>query len=148
MQQCNALLTSPPFWPSYSDRNNNNYRRGGPQRQRSISNDNGHYSNFGQNRTRDRRGHYNPNDRYNQPHSGGASPPFSNLDDDDRPKIVLQPRTVTEPINALADTKQAASIFGNAKPRKSQHSPSNSPHGEPEQLDDSQPGGSHTSVEP
>ncbi|XP_030573893.1 heterogeneous nuclear ribonucleoprotein A1 [Drosophila novamexicana] len=132
----------------YNDRNNNNYRRGGPPRQRSISNDNGHYSNFGQNRTRDRRGHYNPNERYNQSLSGGTSPPFANLDDDDRPKIVLQPRTVTEPINALAETKQAASIFGNAKPRKSQPSPHNTPHGEPEQLNDSQPGGSHQAVDP
>lgn len=40
------------------------------------------------------------------------------LDDDDRPKLKLAPRTVKEPINALAETRQAASIFGNARPRE------------------------------
>ncbi|XP_002001168.3 hyphally regulated cell wall protein 1 [Drosophila mojavensis] len=132
----------------YNDRNNNNYRRGATQRQRSISNDNGHYSNFGQNRTRDRRGHYNPNERYNQPSNGTASPAFASLDDDDRPKIVLQPRTVTEPINALAETKQAASIFGNAKPRMTQPTPPILPRAHPGQMDDSQPGGSNKKSEP
>lgn len=39
--------------------------------------------------------------------------------DEGRPKLVLAPRTVAVPINALADTKQAASIFGAAKPRES-----------------------------
>ncbi|XP_034485916.1 GATA zinc finger domain-containing protein 14 [Drosophila innubila] len=101
----------------YNNRNNgNNFGRGGSQRQRSISSDSARYANFGQNRTRDRRGHYNPNER-NAPQTGGNSPPISCLDDDDRPKIILNPRTVTEPINALAKTKQAAIIFGNAKPR-------------------------------
>lgn len=41
----------------------------------------------------------------------------SGIDDDDRPRIVLNPRTVKDPINAFAETKQAATIFGNAKPR-------------------------------
>jgi hypothetical protein len=35
-----------------------------------------------------------------------------------RPKLNLAPRTVKEPINALAETKQAALIFGQAKPRE------------------------------
>lgn len=35
-----------------------------------------------------------------------------------RPKLNLQPRTVKDPINALAETKQAAAIFGQAKPRE------------------------------
>lgn len=34
-----------------------------------------------------------------------------------RPKLKLAPRTVKDPVNAIADTKQAASIFGEAKPR-------------------------------
>ncbi|XP_062124501.1 LOW QUALITY PROTEIN: GATA zinc finger domain-containing protein 14 [Drosophila sulfurigaster albostrigata] len=106
----------------YNNRNNgNNYGRGGSQRQRSISSDSARYANFGQNRTRDRRGHYNPNERNSQQQSGGNNQSLSSyLDDNDRPKIILNPRTVTEPINALANTKQAASIFGNAKPREDQ----------------------------
>lgn len=40
------------------------------------------------------------------------------LDDAERPRLVLKPRTITEPINALAETKQSASIFGAAKPRE------------------------------
>lgn len=35
-----------------------------------------------------------------------------------RPKLKLAPRTVKDPVNALAETKQAAAIFGNAKPRE------------------------------
>ncbi|KAL7728707.1 hypothetical protein ACLKA6_004080 [Drosophila palustris] len=108
----------------YNNRNSgNNFGRGGAQRQRSISSDSARYANFGQNRTRDRRGHYNPNER-NAPQTGGNSPSMSCLDDDDRPKIILNPRTVTEPINALAKTKQAAIIFGNAKPREEATAPS------------------------
>ncbi|XP_070490010.1 eukaryotic translation initiation factor 4H-like isoform X2 [Chironomus tepperi] len=34
-----------------------------------------------------------------------------------RPKLMLAPRTVKEPVNGLAETKQAAAIFGLAKPR-------------------------------
>lgn len=40
------------------------------------------------------------------------------LDETERPRLVLKPRTVTEPINAVADTKQSAAIFGAAKPRE------------------------------
>ena len=35
-----------------------------------------------------------------------------------RPKLNLAPRTVKDPVNALAATKQAAAIFGDAKPRE------------------------------
>lgn len=35
-----------------------------------------------------------------------------------RPKLKLAPRTVNAPVNALAETKQAAAIFGLAKPRE------------------------------
>ncbi|XP_030370803.1 uncharacterized protein DDB_G0287625 [Scaptodrosophila lebanonensis] len=96
------------------------------------------YTNFVQNRTRDRRGHYNPNSAYNNPNNEpaitnnnignnnsassapGARTNIGTTDNDDRPKLVLKPRTVSEPINALAETKQAASIFGKAKPRDEQ----------------------------
>lgn len=39
-------------------------------------------------------------------------------DDADRPRLVLKPRTVTEPLNALAETSQAEKLFGKAKPRE------------------------------
>ncbi|CAG7828977.1 unnamed protein product [Allacma fusca] len=35
-----------------------------------------------------------------------------------RPKLKLLPRTVNEPVNALASSSQASSIFGGAKPRE------------------------------
>lgn len=40
------------------------------------------------------------------------------LDDSERPRLNLKPRTIQAPINALAETKQSAAIFGNAKPRE------------------------------
>lgn len=66
------------------------------------------------------------------PGSGSSTGPtssnqFGALDEDDRPKLVLKPRTVTAPINALAETKQAALIFGKAKPRDDNASPLSSP---------------------
>jgi len=65
------------------------------------------------------------------------------VDDDDRPKIVLNPRTVTEPINALAKTKQAATIFGNAKPREESTTQSDAN----EQGLDIHPGGSQKTAD-
>jgi len=35
-----------------------------------------------------------------------------------RPKLKLLPRTVKDPVNALADGMQQSKIFGNAKPRE------------------------------
>ncbi|CAH2051915.1 unnamed protein product, partial [Iphiclides podalirius] len=61
---------------------------------------------------------------------GGAAPPpakprrtFDDMpparpDTSGRPKIVLAPRTVKEPVNSLASTSQASSIFGGARPRE------------------------------
>ena len=34
-----------------------------------------------------------------------------------RPKLKLQPRTVKDPVNELADNVKSASIFGSGKPR-------------------------------
>ncbi|XP_068900052.1 eukaryotic translation initiation factor 4H-like isoform X2 [Tenebrio molitor] len=35
-----------------------------------------------------------------------------------RPKLKLQPRTVKDPVNAMAETSQTSTIFGGAKPRE------------------------------
>ncbi|KAJ8958472.1 hypothetical protein NQ318_002264 [Aromia moschata] len=41
-----------------------------------------------------------------------------NIDTSGRPKLKLLPRTVKDPVNALAESSQNASIFGGAKPRE------------------------------
>ncbi|CAH0758561.1 unnamed protein product [Diatraea saccharalis] len=44
--------------------------------------------------------------------------PPSRPDTTGRPKLKLEPRTVKEPVNSLASTSQASSIFGGARPRE------------------------------
>ncbi|CAH0713834.1 unnamed protein product, partial [Brenthis ino] len=44
--------------------------------------------------------------------------PPSRPDTSGRPRLVLEPRTVKEPVNSLAATSQASSIFGGARPRE------------------------------
>ncbi|XP_068153046.1 uncharacterized protein DDB_G0283697 [Drosophila tropicalis] len=124
----------------YNNNHNNNSGSDGRRNYNQNNNNNANYSNFVQNRNRDRRGHYNPNSGYGSGSCEKSANPSSKHklgqpDDDDRPKLVLKPRTVTDPINAIADTKQAASIFGKAKPRDEREiSPLSSPHGEKEQI--------------
>ncbi|XP_055845339.1 eukaryotic translation initiation factor 4H isoform X2 [Episyrphus balteatus] len=88
------------------DRNNREGSYGGSSR------DGGdRYNNYNRQRGGDRDRQYNnSNDR--PPSSVGS------LDDSERPRLNLKPRTIQTPINSLAETKQAASIFGNAKPRE------------------------------
>ncbi|KAL7745492.1 hypothetical protein ACLKA6_015489 [Drosophila palustris] len=77
------------------------------------SRDGDRYNNFSRHRDRERT-HYNPNQQPERP-SGVA---MGAIDDTERPRLQLKPRTIAAPINAVAETKQSASIFGNAKPRE------------------------------
>ncbi|EDV92216.1 GH24789 [Drosophila grimshawi] len=83
------------------------------------SRDGDRYNNFSRHRDRERT-HYNPNQQHSQqperPSGGGVA--MGAIDDTERPRLQLKPRTIAAPINAVAETKQSASIFGNAKPRE------------------------------
>ncbi|XP_055311971.1 eukaryotic translation initiation factor 4H-like isoform X2 [Sitodiplosis mosellana] len=126
--------------------NMNNYNRGGrPQNmnndyQRDRPANRGRYGNFSDDGPRggggyernQREGSFNNrDDRYGNYNRRGTDRPFNNQHDNrpppsvapvhdeaERPRLVLKPRTVADPINALAETKQAATIFGAAKPRE------------------------------
>lgn len=60
----------------------------------------------------------NDSSKFSNLHSIHSFIGLSFADDAERPRLVLKPRTVTDPVNALAETKQAAAIFGAAKPRE------------------------------
>ncbi|XP_073828572.1 eukaryotic translation initiation factor 4H1 isoform X3 [Musca autumnalis] len=97
----------------YPDRNQDrNHREGSFGGQSRDGNE--RYNNFSRNRGGERgeRGHFNQNDR------PPSVAPLGSIDDSERPRLQLKPRTVDAPINGLAETKQAAAIFGNAKPRE------------------------------
>lgn len=101
-------------WSREVDNNRGNSRggfdRGG--REGSYGGNGDRYANYNRNRDRefDRK-----SDDHNKPPPPSGPPASSDVE---RPRIKLLPRTVKDPINALAETSQAALIFGNAKPRE------------------------------
>lgn len=100
------------------ERNHDRNQREGSFGAQSRDGGNDRYNNFSRNRggERDReRSNFNPshNDR-----PAPAAAPLGSIDDSERPRLNLKPRTIQAPINALAETKQSAAIFGNAKPRE------------------------------
>uniref|UniRef100_A0A182SFW9 Uncharacterized protein n=1 Tax=Anopheles maculatus TaxID=74869 RepID=A0A182SFW9_9DIPT len=76
--------------------------------------DGNRYGNFGRNNQ------YRDNDRRKDAPPPSHYPPPSNpsLNMEERPRLKLAPRSTNAPLNALAETKQAAAIFGNARPRE------------------------------
>ncbi|XP_067637891.1 eukaryotic translation initiation factor 4H isoform X1 [Eurosta solidaginis] len=100
------------------DRSHDRNQREGSFGAQSRDGGNDRYNNFSRNRGGERereRPHFNPRDN-DRP--APAPVPLGSIDDSERPRLNLKPRTIQAPINALAETKQAAAIFGNAKPRE------------------------------
>ncbi|XP_053951160.1 eukaryotic translation initiation factor 4H isoform X2 [Anastrepha ludens] len=97
------------------ERNHDRNNREGSFGAQSRDGGNDRYNNFSRNRGERERPHFNPS--HNE-RPAPAPAPLGSIDDSERPRLNLKPRTIQAPINALAETKQAAAIFGNAKPRE------------------------------
>lgn len=54
-----------------------------------------------------------------------------------RPKLKLAPRTIKDPVNGIAETKQAAAIFGLAKPCEVKEKDAPAEEGDPEESSSS-----------
>ncbi|XP_053670330.1 eukaryotic translation initiation factor 4H-like [Anopheles nili] len=94
----------------YNDRDGG-YGRGGD--------DGNRYGNYGRSSNQ-----YRDNDRRKDSSSQHYPPPSNpNLNMEERPRLKLAPRSVNAPLNSLAETKQAAAIFGNARPREEKIGP-------------------------
>uniref|UniRef100_A0A2M4BSK1 Putative splicing factor n=1 Tax=Anopheles marajoara TaxID=58244 RepID=A0A2M4BSK1_9DIPT len=92
----------------YNDRDGGHYGGGGG---RGGGEDN-RFGNYGRNNQ------YRDNDRRKDVAPHYTPSPNPNLNMEERPRLKLAPRSVNAPLNALAETKQAAAIFGNARPRE------------------------------
>ncbi|KAK9751996.1 RNA recognition motif [Popillia japonica] len=102
--------------------------RGGYGGNRDRGGHRGNYGNFGEDTHNWNNRGGGPGGNRNPGFSGGRTRqerrPFTDdmpnppADTSGRPKLVLAPRTVTAPVNALAETSQSSRIFGGAKPRE------------------------------
>lgn len=88
----------------------NNYNRGGGRYDRGDRSDHpGSHANFSRRDRRDSDRRQPPSEDFREATAEEAAA---------RPKLKLLPRTVKDPVNALADTMQTQTIFGGAKPRE------------------------------
>ncbi|XP_039959552.1 eukaryotic translation initiation factor 4H isoform X2 [Bactrocera neohumeralis] len=99
------------------ERNHDRNHREGSFGAQSRDGGNDRYNNFSRNRGDRDRERSNFNSSHND-RPAPAAAPLGSIDDSERPRLNLKPRTIQAPINALAETKQSAAIFGNAKPRE------------------------------
>uniref|UniRef100_A0A182TTR2 RRM domain-containing protein n=1 Tax=Anopheles melas TaxID=34690 RepID=A0A182TTR2_9DIPT len=106
-------------WSRDNDRDGGRDGRGGAGGGRYNDRDNygrddgNRYGNYGRNNQ------YRDNDRRKDAAPSNYPPPSNpNLNMEERPRLKLAPRSTNAPLNALAETKQSAAIFGNARPRE------------------------------